>query len=201
MSRIRTLKPGEPVPTSEPAGRYVNSAGYVRLRWKTDDGLVECYEHRAVVGNPADRQVHHINHNRDDNRPENLRIVTTSEHGVEHRTLPDAEIVRLYATGLSTPAVGARIGVDPGNVLKALQRNNITIRPGSSYLRRSLDDSAIRRLHAAGVRSRRIAGVLGVSPETMDRRLRELGLSSFRTGRPTNAEIAACERAIAEALR
>lgn len=51
-------------------------------------------EHRYVMeqklGRPLLRteQVHHINHDRLDNRPENLEVVTTAEHGLRHTWRP-----------------------------------------------------------------------------------------------------------------
>lgn len=77
-------------------GRTVTEHGYVLLRVGTDHHLADvrgyAYEHR-VVGETvlgrrltADEVVHHRNHNRQDNRPENLIVMTKAWHGVEHRT-------------------------------------------------------------------------------------------------------------------
>lgn len=195
--RIRTLSPWESVPDHPPVGRYVNAAGYVRLRWVVGDELVECYEHRAVMGNPLDRQVHHINHDRGDNRSENLRIVTTEEHGREHQTLPADQIIDLYATGLSTRDVASLVGTDAANVWRHLVRRGIPIRPGSHYLRAVLDEGLIRGLHTAGVSSRRIADVLGVASSVIDGRVRELGLPPHPPGRLTKERERAADRAIA----
>jgi ribosomal protein L34 len=59
----------------------------------TPDGR-KVLEHRwvmeQVLGRPllADEQVHHKNHNRLDNRPENLEVVTSAEHGLRHTVHP-----------------------------------------------------------------------------------------------------------------
>ena len=59
----------------------------------TPDGR-RMLEHRwvmeQVLGRPlrSDEQVHHINHDRLDNRPENLEVVTSAEHGRRHTFHP-----------------------------------------------------------------------------------------------------------------
>lgn len=82
---IRTLKQGDPIPAGEPR-RYLNDAGYVRLRWKVGvEQYVEVYEHRLVMGMPPDDlHVHHRNRDRQDNRPENLEVLTWGEHRQRH---------------------------------------------------------------------------------------------------------------------
>lgn len=60
---------------------------------KLPDGT-RIMEHRWVVEQHLGRkletweQVHHINHNRLDNRIENLEVVTSAEHGVRHTVHP-----------------------------------------------------------------------------------------------------------------
>lgn len=62
--------------------RTVTANGYVRL-----GGI---YEHRAVaarlLGRPlgTDEHVHHRNGDRQDNRPENLEVLTAAEHVRRH---------------------------------------------------------------------------------------------------------------------
>lgn len=62
----------------------------------TPDGR-KMLEHRwvmeQVLGRPlrSDEQVHHINHDRLDNRPENLEVVSSAEHGKRHTTHPTSK--------------------------------------------------------------------------------------------------------------
>lgn len=82
---IRQLRDDEPVPTSKPR-KYKNASGYVRLRWLIGtEQYVEAYEHRINAGRPPEPlQVHHLNHIRDDNRPENLVVLSPEDHARLH---------------------------------------------------------------------------------------------------------------------
>lgn len=84
------------------AGRtkiLVNSDGSIMCFHKNEDGHWvnntngKKYLHREVIKqvyNLADEDlkgkiIHHINENKDDNRPENLEIITQSEHMIRHK--------------------------------------------------------------------------------------------------------------------
>ena len=79
-------------------GRYVNAHGYVLLykpdhpRAHTMKGYV--MEHRYLMEQQigrylrADEHVHHLNHDRSDNRLENLLIVDPVEHAQYHTSQP-----------------------------------------------------------------------------------------------------------------
>jgi hypothetical protein len=86
---LRKLRPGEPIPDGTPT-RYITASGYIKLRWRTGKQYqVEEYEHRIVTGRPAPKlQVHHVNGNKSDNRPENLMVVTPLEHTRLHKAAP-----------------------------------------------------------------------------------------------------------------
>lgn len=66
--------------------------GYMR-RWIGGNNGKNYREHRMVMENYLGRKlldteiVHHINHNKLDNRIENLRVLTQSEHAKYHRSL------------------------------------------------------------------------------------------------------------------
>lgn len=78
-------------------GRTVTEHGYVLVRAGVGHPLADCrgyaYEHRVVaqtkIGRPLQKSdiIHHLNGNRQDNRPENI-IVTRSvgEHALQHRS-------------------------------------------------------------------------------------------------------------------
>jgi hypothetical protein len=74
--------------------RTANSEFKARYRQITTPDGRKRLEHRYVMeqelGRPLKRseQVHHKNHDRLDNRPENLEVVTSAEHGLRHTVHP-----------------------------------------------------------------------------------------------------------------
>lgn len=68
-------------------GKHTRSDGYIMVRVGTDKYELE---HRVVMANHIGRdllpneQVHHINHQRNDNRIENLELTTISDHIKDH---------------------------------------------------------------------------------------------------------------------
>jgi hypothetical protein len=129
---IRQIEPGEAVPLASPR-RYKNAQGYVRLRWRVGGcEYVECYEHRVVNGIVTDAEhVHHVNGNRADNRPENLKALQASEHARHHNriTWDVSEAARLYGDGWSLPKLGRKYGVHSSVILRGFQRRGIPTRP------------------------------------------------------------------------
>jgi hypothetical protein len=78
-------------------GRSIASNGYVLIRVGPEHHLADvrgyAYEHRLVAEEKLGRRlgpgeiVHHINHDKKDNRPGNLEIVAdAAQHRVHHRT-------------------------------------------------------------------------------------------------------------------
>lgn len=77
-------------------GRSIASSGYVLIRVGKEHHLADvrgyAYEHRLVAEQILGRRLrkgeipHHINGNKTDNRPENIKVVGSSfEHRVHHR--------------------------------------------------------------------------------------------------------------------
>lgn len=76
-------------------GRSIASSGYVLVRVGVGHPLADvrgyAYEHRLVaekkIGRPLrdDEHVHHVDHDKTNNDPSNLDVVTIAEHRARHR--------------------------------------------------------------------------------------------------------------------
>jgi hypothetical protein len=126
----RTLAPGEEVPTDEPK-RHVRRHGYVLLIWRIGTRqYVQTYEHRVINGRVTTAEhVHHVNHDRADNRPENLRPLSAVEHAAEHGN-PRwwVQAARMYSSGLSTYQIGKQLTRNPATVYRALIQLGVPLR-------------------------------------------------------------------------
>jgi len=81
----RMLQPGEAIPSWEPK-RKRDQQGYVVLVWRVGSySYVMVREHRLMAQADYGMHVHHVNGQRDDNRPENLQVLSPSEHIKWHR--------------------------------------------------------------------------------------------------------------------
>lgn len=99
---------------------YRTTDGYRCMRWYAERR--EMLEHRFVMDAQPDEVVHHINHDRSDNRPENLLRVSRKGHGIEHRKVDDAVLVDLASEGLSQSEIGRRVGLHSSQVHRRLTR-------------------------------------------------------------------------------
>lgn len=183
-NRIRSLKPGEPIPEGEPR-RYIEGRGYVRLRWKVGPyAYVETYEHRIVDGRTtAAEHVHHRNENHGDNAPENLVNLTAAQHREEHRRIDHDLAAKMYREGSSTVQIGNLLGCHPSHVSRLLRSAGVTMRSGWPTPT-EVDGDRLRALHASGKRVPSIAQALGVPQNAVRRAMRELDLPPFPPGRP-----------------
>lgn len=177
---------------SRPDSSYVNARGYrqvKRLGHPVAFASGWALEHRVVAWDtfgpfPLDHHVHHINHDKLDNRPENLVVLTADRHSAEHRRVDRDEAVRLYQCGLSTIMVGEALRINPATVSRILAAAGVPARrtPPNKV---QVDPVELTRLHALpGATAPRVAEALGVSIAAVRRAMREAGLPSFRVGRP-----------------
>lgn len=97
-------------------GRSVASNGYVLIRVGTNHHLADvrgyAYEHRLVAEEKLGRrlrrgeQVHHIDHNQQNNDPANLEVMTTAWHRFHHRRRDS----NMRAPGEANPWVACACG-------------------------------------------------------------------------------------------
>lgn len=99
-----TVHPGDRNPNWR-GGRVLASNGYVLIRVGKDHHLADvrgyAYEHRLVAEQKLGRRlvegeiVHHIDHDKTNNAPENLEVVAdVAAHRLEHRG-PDGDRLRM----------------------------------------------------------------------------------------------------------
>lgn len=140
---IRSLRDGE-IPPDFPPARYKSRDGYIRLRWHLGNEYIETYEHRFVAGAKGKQEVHHIDGNRSNNDPSNLRVLSAEEHSRHHaengsgpaskhrfRRIDGEEAERLYRLGYGTERIGKILGADPSAVWRNLKRRGVEIRKGN----------------------------------------------------------------------
>jgi hypothetical protein len=114
-------------------GRAKHSAGYVLVLLpmhprSSSNGYV--YEHIIIWENhygkiPEGYQIHHKNGIKNDNRIENLQLVSYLEHKQFHsngcwKNLPLDKILRFYHSGLSPITIAKMISVDKSTIYKRL---------------------------------------------------------------------------------
>lgn len=160
---IRALRADEPIPDIEPR-RYRAQQGYIKLRWLIGTQYyVEEYEHRIVAGRPpAWKHVHHINGVKDDNRPENLQVLTPQEHSKLHQAQGGAEAQKKRAA--------IKRGGGPthreAKALRAAKRRQ-------EYAERSAE---MKRLYLEGKTTVEIGALIGIHSSGVSRHLRETGV-------------------------
>lgn len=148
-------------------------------------------EHRIIAHDawgpiPEGYHVHHINHDRADNRLENLVVLSPSEHHAEHRSIDREPILDMYLRqGLNTKEIERRTGHNAGNIHRMIRGAGERTRTIKEALAVPVDEARLRELHATpGMRVPQIAATLRVPEPSVRRRMKELGLPSFPVGRP-----------------
>lgn len=127
--------------TSNPASFSITKRGYAQAQAMTSEGVRQMYIHRLVaiaefgVDSVKDKIVHHENGIPWDNRPENLSLMTQSEHATHH-ALQNTEtgvpwqqrdiLKELYIDeGLSLKEVGEKLGCSTPTVLRWMKKHGI----------------------------------------------------------------------------
>lgn len=211
---IRKLRDDEPIPAGAPK-RYRNGVGYIRLRWLVaPNQYVEAFEHGIAAGRPGPGlEVHHLNGVKDDNRPENLQVLTKSEHakvhGAQHgpgkwhpyrskqayekaqRRLAREQARRdevarmrdLYLSGKTTGEIGEIVGIDESNVYRRLAAAGVRMRAPIDYAS-SLDVDHVVQQYEAGRGIKAIAREAGVGANRVRDALQAAGVALRKPGRP-----------------
>lgn len=97
-------------------GRSIDDRGYVRI--SVDGGYR--YEHRMVMERILGREldynetVHHINGDKQDNRPENLEVLSRAEHAGHHSRAPRKPRVTKPCAACGTPITRVPSRFKPG---------------------------------------------------------------------------------------
>lgn len=129
---IQQLTAGDRIPPWPPR-KFQNQRGYIRLRWQMPDGThIEVYEHRVKDGVVIAGVMHHKNHDKTDNSPQNLeeldRVQHLKMHGIERRHFSTEHAKALYQSGLGIVQVGKALGVHHVTVMRRLKANGVTMR-------------------------------------------------------------------------
>ena len=97
--------------------RTINVHGYILVRINGRRRLEHRVVMEAIIGRPlrGDEVVHHLNHDKADNRPENLSLTEPSRHNREHAVERWSDPVWKARTVASMKAKGFPGGFKPGH--------------------------------------------------------------------------------------
>ena len=116
-------------------GKMVSSHGYVKIRVGRGHPLADpngyAYEHLLVWTNAGNARpepgfiLHHINHNKQDNRIENLQLLSRNSHADEHTDMLSDDDVRsirnAYRDGATGTGLAKRYQIATGSLYKLLK--------------------------------------------------------------------------------
>jgi len=139
-------------------------------------------EHRWIIDPGPGLHVHHRNGNTLDNSPTNLKALSNKEHRREHRKVPDEALLELWEAGMSTVAIGRKLGINSATVWRRLDSLGTTIGPRPGRWE-SIDAQRILALHASGLRVPAIARIIGETDAVTRRALKAAG-ATLQAGRP-----------------
>lgn len=126
-------------PDREPDLIYNTTDGYRCYRWRPEH--LEMLEHRYLVDAEPGFQVHHETHDRQDNDPARLSVLTHAEHRREHCKVPDDQLLKLWRCGLNCSEIGREVGLHSSQAFRRLRRLGVDTSPRRSR--------TIRRQHSA----------------------------------------------------
>lgn len=148
----------------------------MRLRWLVGPNeYVEAYEHRLVKKCPQGLHVHHVNRVRDDNREENLKVLTPSEHEKIHANLSRERHARMREN---------RDGLRSWNSFKKHVRNQVRREQRMCKYRK------MKELYERGYTTVQIGELFGMDPSNVSIHLRQVG-TSMRCGRSNSLKAVA----------
>lgn len=140
-------------------------------------------EHRWLMSPGKRDHVHHINLDPLDNRPENLAVLTPSEHRKAHSKVTDEMLTELHRRGLNASEIGREVGLSSPQAFRRLRALGLDTTRGKFWNKTEVDVDAVKRLVVDGLRAEAIAERLGCPVGSVRRVLKTEGLR-LPSGRP-----------------